>query len=278
MPSSLASPAPARALITPPATITAVEPRPARLVASPDPLVGAALGRFAGKLAHELNNALTAISSFGEMLLEGVPPDSPAREDALEILAATRRAVALSSALHALARPAAGEVGNLELGAWAAEVAPRLDAVLGDDRALAVDAPGEPLVIAVDRGRLEAALDALVTNAREATTPGGRCILRVERVSVRDRDPEYPASLGSGRYARVTIVDDGCGMDAGVLATAAEPLAGTRRGARRGLGLALVEQFARTAGGALQLRSAAGSGTSAALYLPVVAARGTASN
>ncbi|MHB0947822.1 MAG: ATP-binding protein [Gemmatimonadaceae bacterium] len=274
MPRSLSSPAPARALITPPAAFAPVEPRPARLVASPDPEVGAALGRFAGRLAHELNNALTAISSFGEMLLEEVPPDSAAREDAVEILAATRRAVALSKALHELGRPAAAPVQNLDLAAWADEVAPRLHAVLGEDRALAVDAPPQPLVVAVDRERLEVTLEALVTNAREATTPGGRCILRVERVSVRDRDPEYPSSLGGGRYARVTIVDDGCGMDATVLATAAEPLAGTRRGARRGLGLAMAEQFARTAGGALQLRSAPGSGTSAALYLPVIA-RGT---
>lgn len=271
------SPSPSRALVTPPSAFAAVEPAPARSVASPDPEVAAALGRFAGKVAHELNNVLTAISSYGELLLEDLPHESSAREDAVEILAATRRAAALSQALHELGRPATAPVENLDLARWGHEVAPRLRALLGDDRALAVDAPAQPVIVAVDGERLATVLEALVTNAREATTPGGLCTLRVERVSVRERDPEFPSSLGTGRYARVTILDDGCGMDPAVLARAAEPLFGTRRGARRGMGLATVEQFARAAGGALQLRSAAGSGTAAALYLPAIAARAAGS-
>ncbi|HEY0995409.1 MAG TPA: ATP-binding protein [Gemmatimonadaceae bacterium] len=276
MPRPLSSPSPSRSLVTPPRAFAAVEPGPARLVASPDPLVAAALGRFAGKVAHELNNVLTAISSYGELLLEDLPHDSAAREDAVEILAATRRAAALSQALHELARPATPPVENLDLARWADVVAPQLREVLGADRSLAVDAAAPSVIVAVEGERLASAVEALVTNAREATAPGGHCTLRIERVSVRERDPEFPASLGSGRYARITILDDGCGMDPAVLASAAEPLFGTRRGARRGMGLALVEQFARVAGGALQLRSAAGSGTAAALYLPAIAARAAA--
>lgn len=290
MPSPLSSPSPApasprapdlataaRALVTPPSAFAAVEPGPARLVASPDPAVAAALGRFAGKIAHELNNVLTAISSYGELLLADLPHESAAREDAVEILAATRRAAALSQVLHELGRPASTPVQNLDLARWGEEVAPRLRALLGPDRSLAVDATPQPVTVAVDGERLATALEALATNAREATTPGGHCTLRIERVSVRERDPEFPPALGTGRYARLTILDDGCGMEPAVLASAAEPLFGTRRGARRGMGLAMVEQFARSAGGALQLRSAAGSGTAAALYLPAITARASAS-
>lgn len=273
MPRPLPSPAPSRALITPPRAFAAVEPGPARSVASPDPQVAAALGRFAGQVAHELNNVLTAISSYGELLLEDLPHESAAREDAVEILAATRRAAALSQALHELGRPALMPVSNLDLVRWGHEVAPRLRALLGGDRTLAVDASAQPVTVAVDGERLATALEALVTNAREATTPGGHCTVRIERVGVRERDPEFPSSLGTGRYARLTVLDDGCGMDPAVLARAAEPLFGTRSGARRGMGLAMVEQFARAAGGALQLRSAAGSGTAASLYLPAIAAR-----
>lgn len=262
-----------RSVPTPALGIAALEPSATRLTASPDPAVADAIARFAGKVAHELNNALTAISSYGELLLEDLPAGAAAREDAVEILAATRRAAALSQTLQQLGRPVDAALETLDITRWAAGIEPRLQGVLGEERTLLVDAPAQPLVVAVDPLRLAGALDALVANAREATAPGGHCTVRVERVSVREHDPEFPSTLRGGRYARIVVLDDGCGMDPAVLARAAEPLAGTKRGSRRGMGLALVDQFVRAAGGALQLRSAAGSGTAAALYLPAITAR-----
>ena len=75
-----------------------------------------------------------------------------------------------------------------------------------------------------------------------------------------------------GTYVRLTVEDEGTGMDAATLARAGEPFFTTKPdGAGTGLGLATVKEFAERSGGALCVQSVPGEGTIAAIWLPVAA-------
>jgi signal transduction histidine kinase len=78
-----------------------------------------------------------------------------------------------------------------------------------------------------------------------------------------------PPELSQGEYVVVSIGDSGTGMDEETLARAFEPFFTTKRlGAGSGLGLPMVQGFAAQSGGAVQIRSKLGEGTTVELWLP----------
>jgi signal transduction histidine kinase len=73
-----------------------------------------------------------------------------------------------------------------------------------------------------------------------------------------------------GRYACVRVIDTGCGMDEATLAHIFEPFFTTRQADRgTGLGLSLVRAIVTDLGGAIDVKSARGEGTSFSIYLPI---------
>jgi CheY-like chemotaxis protein len=79
----------------------------------------------------------------------------------------------------------------------------------------------------------------------------------------------HAAGLAAGRYVRLTAADTGTGMDAATLARAGEPFFTTKAaGAGTGLGLSMAKGFAEQSGGALQVASRLGEGTTVTLWLP----------
>jgi signal transduction histidine kinase len=109
-----------------------------------------------------------------------------------------------------------------------------------------------------DRAQLETALLNLVLNAREAMPTGGELTIRT--ATVRDDEDEFVS---------ISVRDDGCGMAPEVSRRAFEPFFSTRPvGQGTGLGLMMVERFAREAGGRVELETSLGSGTCVRLLLP----------
>src|SRR4051812_33307637 len=73
--------------------------------------------------------------------------------------------------------------------------------------------------------------------------------------------------LAPGRYVRITVRDDGCGLDASAAARLFEPFFTTKR-AGTGLGLATVKEIVHEHDGAIDVESAPGRGSSFAVWLP----------
>jgi CheY-like chemotaxis protein len=125
--------------------------------------------------------------------------------------------------------------------------------------------PGLPPV-RVDPNQLELALLNLVINARDALPNGGQ----VNIVACRERAAAGVQELGGGEFICLLVADTGIGMDDGTLKRATEPFFTTKgTGKGTGLGLSMVHGLAAQSGGAMQISSRLGAGTTVRLWLPV---------
>jgi DNA-binding CsgD family transcriptional regulator len=108
------------------------------------------------------------------------------------------------------------------------------------------------------------------SNAIHALGAGG-----ILRVALAVSDVSAPRALSHGRlsdgcYACLTVEDTGCGMDDATLARIFEPFFTTKKaGAGTGLGVSLVHAIVTDLGGAIDVKSSAGRGTTFAVYLPL---------
>ena len=104
----------------------------------------------------------------------------------------------------------------------------------------------------------------LVVNARDAMPEGGTIVLSAD---------ERRGRATAGSFVRLTVEDEGTGMDADTLARAAEPFFTTKGvGKGTGLGLPMVQGMVEQCGGRFRLESELGKGTRAEVWLPVTEA------
>lgn len=227
----------------------------------------AALGRFAGGVAHELNNVLTAIRGYTGLLLDALPEGDPRREDVLELQRAGERGAVLARQLHAYGRRDP-DLRVVDPNAVVARAEALVRPLVPPDVRVVLDlAPGAAPVRA-DPAELEQVVVALAVNARDALPGGGNVVIRTRTVEV--PGPEAPAPpVPAGRWLVLSVTDDGAALDPDALASAFEPFFPARGpGAARGLGLAAVEAMARGSGGAARVESAPGRGAAFQVWLP----------
>lgn len=226
-----------------------------------------AIGQLTGGIAHDFNNLLTAIRSGLELLEKRVPDEPQSRRLLENAVKATDRGAALTQRMLAFARRQELETESVDIAALVAGMMELLQRSLGPTFAIETAFPADLPPVAADINQLEMALLNLAVNARDAMGGGGRLAIRGE---VRDVARGAVIDLAEGRYVRLTVADDGSGMDSETLARAADPFFTTKGvGKGTGLGLSMVHGFARQIGGALQLESRVGSGTEAHIWLPL---------
>ena len=96
----------------------------------------------------------------------------------------------------------------------------------------------------------------------------------VEAVDLWPHNPVLKSvDLPSGRYGLISFIDDGSGMAPEIVANAFNPFFSTKEQLGRGLGLSFLYNFVRSANGAVEIKSAPGSGSKLMIYLPITAER-----
>jgi PAS domain S-box-containing protein len=226
-----------------------------------------AIGQLTGGVAHDFNNLLTAVIGSLELVRKRLPPDDRNLLLIDNAMQAARRGAALTQRMLAFARrqeldPELASVRELVAG-----MTTLFDHTLGPSIVLDVDCPASLPPVRVDVNQLEMALLNLVVNARDAMPRGGTIAIVAGEVAA---NPSASFPLPAGRYVRLSVRDEGHGMDAATLARATEPFFTTKGvGKGTGLGLSMVHGLAEQLGGRLQLESAPGAGTTASLWIPV---------
>src|SRR5207245_7445120 len=136
-----------------------------------------AIGRLAGGIAHDLNNALTAIAGYAELALGELPPGQAARADVEEIRRAAERAGSVTRQLLAFSRKQLLEPRVFDLNATVAAIARLISRLLGPEVRVETRLADAVLPILGDPGQIEQALINLAVNARDAMPSGGQLTL-----------------------------------------------------------------------------------------------------
>lgn len=220
--------------------------------------------RVAGA-AHDIRNALMVILCEADSLTHSLlEPEQ--LESARAVTAAGQIIAELARELVGSAQRNKGRAGEVQMSQHLASCQQLIRRMMNPSAPCAFAFDAELWPVAVQQQQLEAALLNLAANARDATARGGSV-----RVSARNLQQGLPLPLGlaPGDYVCFRVEDEGAGMSREVLARATEPFF-TTKGRERGtgLGLAMVNAFATEAGGALQIRSEPGRGTTVEILLP----------
>ncbi|MFC4255171.1 PAS domain S-box protein [Altererythrobacter xixiisoli] len=227
-----------------------------------------AIGQLTGGVAHDFNNLLMAISSSLALLRKRMPDDDAQAVRLIEnSMAAADRGAALTQRMLAFARRQELKPERVDVAWLVRGMIELMQRSLGPSWEISTRFPPDLAAVFADPNQLEMALLNLAVNARDAMPGGGD--LRIE-ASPRKITRGEVKDLPAGAYIRLSVIDNGSGMDAETLARATEPFFTTKGvGKGTGLGLSMIDGFARQMGGVLQLESVVGTGTSAHLWLPL---------
>ncbi|CAN7554040.1 ATP-binding protein [Pseudorhodoferax sp. LjRoot39] len=231
-----------------------------------------AVGTMAGGIAHDFNNILHAILGNVELAKEDSGLNSTAQESLREIEKAGRRARDLVRQILTFSRNEAPRRVPTDLAEVTSETERLLRVTLPPQVELLLRVhPGVPAVLA-DPTQVEQAVLNLCTNAIQAiqATPEARGTVWIELQSEAP-SPARCARLGlaPGHYARLSVRDNGPGMDPATRERIFEPFFTTKEvGQGTGLGLAVVHGVMRSNGGAVDVHSEPGRGSHFMLYFP----------
>jgi signal transduction histidine kinase len=213
------------------------------------------LGRMAAGVAHDFNNVLSGIALALHVLDSALPADSPAHEAATDVQELVSRGSRLVKQLLTFARQGAYGGVPVEVSGWMREMLPRISRSLGPDVTLKTDIACGTAHVALDAPVLEQILVNLTLNARDAMPGGGQLEIRCWRNDDR---------------LRISVSDNGLGMDAATRQQIFEPFFTTKRETGTGLGLAIVFGAVRSAGGTISVETEPGRGSTFTLDLPIV--------
>src|SRR5581483_2357497 len=232
-----------------------------------------AVGRLAGGVAHDFNNLLMIISSYGQLMLDQNSLTDSAQKHIKQILGAAERTAAVTKQLLAFSRRRQPATTVLDLNVVVQDLAKMLPRLLGEDIQMSIEPASERSTVKADLTYLDQIIMNLAVNARDAMPKGGR--LRIKTANI-DADSPYAAAhppLTPGKYAMISVTDNGTGMDQETKSHIFEPFFTTKEpGKGTGLGLATVYGIVQQSGGCILVESTLGAGTTFEVYLPRIAA------
>ena len=228
-----------------------------------------AVGRLAGGVAHDFNNMLMLIQGHVEIMLEGDHPGSQTYPELMAIAAAARRSADLTRQLLAFARKQTIAPRILDLNQTLAGMLGMLRRLLGEEIRLVYTPGDKVLSVRIDPAQLDQVIVNLAINARDAISSTGSIEVQTANVDMSAAQCATRPGLLPGAYVRLSVSDDGCGMDEEVLSRMFEPFFTTKgQGVGTGLGLATCYGIIKQNEGYIEVSSTLGQGTRFEVYLP----------
>jgi two-component system cell cycle sensor histidine kinase/response regulator CckA len=232
-----------------------------------------AVGSLAGGIAHDFNNLLTAILGYCDLALDELASDHTASADVAEVRRAALRAAELTHQLLAFSRRQVLKPLIFPLGPAAAQVERILRRLISENIELALVVEPDTPSVCADPTQLEQVMLNLAVNARDAMPRGGHLRIRTGVLALEAPRAMSGMTLAPGRYALLEVTDTGTGIAPEVRDRLFEPFFTTKaRGQGTGLGLATVYGVVQQSGGAIDVVSEVGRGTTFTAYFPVATA------
>ena len=228
-----------------------------------------AIGQLAGGVAHDFNNLLSVIKGHAELVELTADLPNPVRAAIGEIGLAADRAAALTRQLLLFSRRQALQLSTVDLNDVVANMSRMLVRILGEDIEVLFQYGPRPLTVNADTGMMDQVLLNLAVNARDAMPHGGQLCVSVSACDIGEGDAPAASGATPGKYACLSVSDDGGGIAPDVLPRMFEPFYTTKEvGKGTGLGLATVLGIIQQHGGWIDVDSEIGRGSTFRVYLP----------
>lgn len=231
------------------------------------------LGLLAGGVAHDLNNVLSGIVSYPELILMELPEDSKLRGPIRTIQESGQRAAAIVSELLTVARGAAIEKEVMNLNRTIEDYirSPEYKKLMMFHPKVRVETNLDTRLLNIKGSPLHfgKALMNLVSNAAEAIEDSGRVVISTANRSL-DRPLKGYGNIPKGEYVVLSVADNGPGMDREAVDRIFEPFYTKKVMGRSGtgLGLTLVWNVVQDHGAHIDIVSS-GQGTRFDIYCHV---------
>jgi two-component system cell cycle sensor histidine kinase/response regulator CckA len=230
-----------------------------------------AVGQLAGGIAHDFNNILTAVTGYADFALRDLDsePDLAAiRNEVEEIKRASERATELTRRLLGFSRQQDLKRCTLDLNDIVRSTEHLLRRSIGEHISIVIATNDEPVLVEADSAQLEQVLVNLALNARDAMPDRGALTVRTLGRVV-EGDEAASLDVPAGAYVALSVEDTGTGISDELQAKVFAPFFTTKpAGTGTGLGLSTVSEIVRQSGGAIELESAPGAGSTFTVYLP----------
>lgn len=227
------------------------------------------VGRLAGGVAHDFNNMLSVIIGHANLALMDLNPTQQLHVHLEEIRKAAERSAGLTRQLLAFARKQTVAPKVLNLNETVAGTLTMLKRLIGEN--IALDwLPGVDLwTVKIDPSQIDQILANLCVNACDSISGVGKLIIETANSSIDVGYCAHHAGFVPGEYVRLSVSDNGCGMDKETLSHIFEPFFTTKSvGEGTGLGLATVYGAVKQNNGFINVYSEPGLGTTFTIYLP----------
>ncbi len=230
-----------------------------------------AIGRLAGGIAHDFNNLLTAVVGGAELLKEELGANSAVQGTVADIAAAGSRARDLVSQILTFSRQRPLERHPVDLVPVLRESLQLLRTGIPKMIDVRAEIPDTLPPILADASQIQRIVMNLGTNAAHAVG-SARGQIRIGADVFTADTTNRPSSVPPGRYVRLTVGDDGRGMDDATLQRIFDPFFTTKEmGHGTGLGLSVVHGIVEAHDAFITVQSRPDTGTTFEVYFPVTA-------
>ncbi len=229
------------------------------------------VGRLASGVAHDLNNLLTGVLLYSDLLMTTLEPGHNARKYAEEIRKVGLQASGVVKQFLTLAKPSAGPLRLLSLNEIAGGMKDLLTRLMGAQIDLRFHLDPNLGLVRMDSTQVQQILLNLVLNARDAMPHGGLVEIKTGNCKVQilpeaKNGENDPSTLSCALFV---VSDNGHGMDEATRSRLFEPFFTTKGGKGTGLGLTTVHDIVTSSGGLIYVDSAPMKGTRVSVLLPL---------
>jgi PAS domain S-box-containing protein len=229
-----------------------------------------ALGTLAGGIAHDFNNLLGVIVALSDLIDFDLDDPRQVRLHLDDMRTAARRAGALVQQILTFSRRQPQARHPIRLEAVVREGLKLLRSTLPTSLQLETIIEADTPIVLADPTQIQQVLTNLAMNAAHAVQGmQGQIVVRLTTLDVSSATEPHASKLKPGRYVRLSVSDNGCGMDADTQKRIFEPFFTTKApGTGTGLGLAVVHGIMSDHEGQIAVHSSPDQGTTFDMSFP----------
>jgi PAS domain S-box-containing protein len=227
------------------------------------------VGRLAGGVAHDFNNLLTVIHGYSQLGLMESEPGQAIHDFLTTIQNAAKKSADLTQQLLTFARKQTIAPIVLDLNETVKGMLKMLQRLIGENVNLIWQSDEKLWQVKMDPSQIDQILANLCVNARDSIADVGNITIKTGNTVIDMESCIAPTDFEPGDYVKLSVSDDGCGMDGETKAHIFEPFFTTKDiGKGTGLGLATVYGIVKQNSGFIDVLSESGQGTTFTIYLP----------